>query len=155
MKLQKSRKLQKLRRAILPNFTQFHPILPNFVQFFKHFENVSSINFARKFPCKKNGLKISPPRNFNQFQPISANFHQFVPILSNFPQFYSIFFVNFREKSKLTHRNCCKLRKIAKIAEITRNCPKLPEIASKKLKQIAKVAKVAKVAKIAKIEKIA
>ena len=63
-------------------------------------EYVSSINFAIKFPCKKNGHKISPPRNFNQFQPISANFHQFVPILSNFPQFYSIFFVNFREISK-------------------------------------------------------
>ena len=118
MKLQKSRKLQKLRRAIYLNFTQFHSISPNFVQFSLNLEYIPSINFAINFPCKKNGHKISPPRNFNQFQPISANFHQFLPILSNFPQFYSIFFVNFREISKQTHRDCCKLLQIAKIAEI-------------------------------------
>ena len=104
LKLHEITKIKKIAKIATRNLTQFHPISFNFTQFCSkifNLEYVSSINFARKFPCKKNGLQTSPPRNFNQFQPMSANFHQFVPILSNFPQYYSIFFfVNFREISK-------------------------------------------------------
>ena len=126
MKLQKSRKLQKLRRAISFNFTQFHSILPNFVQFFKNLEYVSSINFAIKFPCKKNGHKISPPRNFNQFQPIFINLFQFYPIFRNFIQFFSSIFAKYQNKPIEIAANCCKLQKLPKLPEIARNYLKLP-----------------------------